>query len=337
MLPEYEFLPAPLWLLNVLHWLTLALHFVAMNFVLGGGLILLFARIRNKWDDPTVRRFIELFPVLMAGTVTLGVAPLLFLQLVYYGPVYSAAVMSAWPFLMIVAAVIVAYYCLYGAFYSKLRSYSVLIGLAMIAMLYVSFVYSATFDLAERPEEIATAYRANQSGFYVYQDIGNYIFRWLHMIAGAVTVGGFFVGLLGRKSEDMFRLGKRTLLYGMIVTMLIGLVYIATLGEALLPYMRSAGIWMVIAAIVLSLGGLHFFFRRQFLWAALLTFLSMFAMVINRHVLRIVLLEGQWDPSSIPVNPQWSVFAVFLVCFLLALGLCYYMIRLFFTDRKQPA
>lgn len=337
MLPDYEFLPAPLWLLNILHWLTLALHFVAMNFVLGGGLILLFAKIKNKWDDPTVKQFISLFPVLMAGTVTLGIAPLLFLQLTYYGPVYSAAVVSAWPFLLIVAAVILAYYFLYGAFYSKLRRYGTLIGLAMIAMLYVSFVYSATFDLAERPEEIGLAYRANQSGFYIYHDIGNYIFRWLHMIAGAVTVGGFFVGLLGRKNEDMFRLGKRTFLYGMVVTMLLGLIYIATLGEALLPYMRSAGIWMVVVAIVLSLGGLHFFFRRQFLWAGALTFLSMMAMVINRHVLRLVLLEGQWDPTSIPVNPQWGVFVAFLVSFLLALGLVAYMLWLFFTDRRQPA
>lgn len=337
MLPEYEFLPAPLWLLNILHWLTLALHFVAMNFVLGGGLILLFARIKNKWDDPVVQNFISLFPVLIAATVTLGIAPLLFLQLTYYGPVYSAAVLSAWPFLMIVAVVILAYYLLYGAFYSKLQKYGVLIGLAMAAMLYVSFVYSATFDLAERPEAIGLAYRANQSGFYIYQDVGNYIFRWLHMIAGAVTIGGFFVGLLGRRSEEIFKLGKRTFLYGMVLTMLIGLVYIATLGEALLPYMRSAGIWMVVVAIVLSLGGLHFYFRKQFLWAAALTFVSMFAMVINRHVLRLVLLEGQWDPTSIPVHPQWGIFTAFLVCFVLALGLVYYMLRLFFTDRKQPA
>lgn len=337
MLPDYEFLPAPLWLLNILHWLTLTLHFVAMNFVLGGGLILLFARIRNKWDDPVVQRFISLFPVLLAATVTLGIAPLLFLQLTYYGPVYSAAVVSAWPFLMIIAAVILAYYLFYGAFYSKLSRYGMLIGLAIVGMLYVSFVYSATFDLAERPEEIGLAYRANQSGFYIYQGLGNYIFRWLHMVAGAVTVGGFFVGLIGRRSEGMFKLGKRTFLYGMILTMLIGLVYIATLGEALLPYMRSAGIWMVLVAIVLSLGGLHFYFRKQFLWAALLTFVSMFSMVINRHVLRLVLLEGQWDPSAIPVNPQWGVFAVFLVCFLLALGLVGYMLWLFFTDRRQPA
>ena len=35
-LPDYQFLPAPLWLITVLHILTLTLHFAAMNFLLGG-------------------------------------------------------------------------------------------------------------------------------------------------------------------------------------------------------------------------------------------------------------------------------------------------------------
>ncbi len=35
-LPDYNFLPGPLWLITVLHVLTLGLHLIAMNFVLGG-------------------------------------------------------------------------------------------------------------------------------------------------------------------------------------------------------------------------------------------------------------------------------------------------------------
>ncbi len=46
-LPDYQFLSAPLWLITVLHVLTLTLHFVAMNFLFGGVIITLYAAIRR--------------------------------------------------------------------------------------------------------------------------------------------------------------------------------------------------------------------------------------------------------------------------------------------------
>ena len=35
-LPDYHFLPGPLWLITILHLVTLTLHSAAMNFLLGG-------------------------------------------------------------------------------------------------------------------------------------------------------------------------------------------------------------------------------------------------------------------------------------------------------------
>ena len=98
-LPDYNFLSAPLWLITTLHIVTLSLHFVAMNFLFGGTVVLLFGRMAGKWNDPAVRDYIKLLPSSMAATVTLGVAPLLFLQLVYYQQAYSAAIVSAWVWL----------------------------------------------------------------------------------------------------------------------------------------------------------------------------------------------------------------------------------------------
>src|SRR5574342_300774 len=90
--PAHEFISAPLWLLTTLHILSLTLHFVAMNFLFGGIIIVLHAAIRKRWDDPTLLKFVRMFPAAMAATVTLGVAPLLFLQVVYPRQVYAAAI-----------------------------------------------------------------------------------------------------------------------------------------------------------------------------------------------------------------------------------------------------
>ena len=66
--PGYNFIPAPLWLISTLHIVTLTLHFVAMNFLFGGLIVLLFGRLDNKWSNPVVQRFIQLFPTAMAAT-----------------------------------------------------------------------------------------------------------------------------------------------------------------------------------------------------------------------------------------------------------------------------
>ena len=96
-LPDYNFIPAPLWLITVLHILTLTLHFVAMNFLVGGVIIVLWGKFTDRWNHPVVKKFISAFPSAMAATVTLGVAPLLFVQLVYHRQVYAASIVSGWP------------------------------------------------------------------------------------------------------------------------------------------------------------------------------------------------------------------------------------------------
>ncbi len=335
-LPDYNFLPAPLWLITVLHIVTLTLHFLAMNFLFGGIIILVFGRMTNKWQDPTIRRFIKLFPTAVAATVTLGVAPLLFAQLVYHRQVYAATIVSAWFWLGAILAVMVAYYLLYAAAFKsngKSSRAPVFIGLAVLMLACVSFVFSTIFSMGERPDVYTALYAANQSGLVINNDVGGWIFRWLHMILGAVTVGGFFVGLLGRNNEPAWDLGKKAYLWGMVAVMIMGLIYLFTLGDYLLVLMRSVAIWLIVAAIVLSLGSLHFFYRRSFVLSGLLLFLSTVGMVTIRHMLRLILFEGKFDPGTIPIVPQWSVFVMFVICFVLAIGLVAYMLRLFFTER----
>jgi hypothetical protein len=335
-LPDYNFLPAPLWLVTILHIVTLTLHFVAMNFLFGGMIILVFGKMTNKWEDPTVRRFLKLFPTAVAATVTLGVAPLLFVQLVYARQVYAATIVSAWFWLDAVFAVMAAYYLLYAAAFKSNKKngrVAVFAGIAAVLLFYVSFVFSTIFSMGERPDVYTTLYAANQSGLVINTDVGSWIFRWLHMIFGALTVGGFFVGLLGRNNEPAWDLGKKAFLWGMMGAMVIGLVYLFTLGDNLLALMRSIAIWLVTAAIVLSLASLHFFYRRQFVLSGLSLFLSIVGMVVTRHSLRLIFLEGKFNPATIPVVPQWSAFLMFLICFVIAIGLVAYMLRLFFTER----
>jgi hypothetical protein len=337
-LPDYNFLPAPLWLITILHVLTLTLHLAAMNFVFGGLVVLLTGRMENKWSDPAVRSIVKLFPTAMAATVTLGVAPLLFAQLVYYQQVYSASIVSAWLWLSIIFAVIVGYYLLYGAAFTGEKRPGRLPGLLAVAALllaFVSFVYSSVFSMAERPELYTMLYANNQSGLVVNTDVGAWLLRWLHMVTGAVCVGGYFVCVFGRNGDAVFRMGRNGFLWGAVAAMALGVAYLVSLGDYLGPFMRSSAIWVLTVSFVLSLGALHMVFKKKLTMGGILLFVSLLGMVITRHQLRLIVLDGEFDPATIPVQPQWTVFALFMVFFVLALALVAWMLRMYLGDRGR--
>ena len=243
-LPDSSFLPAPLWVITALHVLTLSLHFVAMNFVLGGTLIVLMGRFERRWENPTVRRFIALFPSVMAATVTLGVAPLLFLQLVYPRQMYSAAIVSGWFWLLVIPAVIATYYLFHAACRpgnAAASSKARFLWPALCGLLYVSLLYSSVFSLAEHPGLIQQLYARSQTGFQWNPHLGNYLFRWLHMVLGAVTVGAYFVGLLGKDDPETFPVARRLFGFGMAAAAAAGFAYLVSLQEILPGLMRTPG------------------------------------------------------------------------------------------------
>jgi hypothetical protein len=49
---------------------------------------------------------------------------------------------------------------------------------------------------------------------------------------------------------------------------------------------------------------------------------------------RLLKLAGQFDPGSWRVAPQWSVFVLFLICFVVMLAVVGYMLRLVFGGTK---
>jgi hypothetical protein len=337
-LPDSNFLPAPLWLITGLHILTLSLHFAAMNFMLGGILIALAANRTRHRDNPVVRRLLALLPSAMAATVTLGIAPLLFLQLVYPRQMYAAAIVSGWFWLLVIPAVILAYYFVYAAAFCGKTAASRGAGFlwpALPCLLYVSLLYSSVFSLAERPDLMMQLYRLSQSGLQGNPEVGYTLLRWLHMILGAVAVGGFFASLLGKDDPGLFSACKRICAYGMGAAAAAGLAYLLSLGEDMSGLLRGTAAGVLTAGVGLSLVSLHLLFRRRFLFSALTLLASLVLMVITRHDLRLGKLEGQFDPAAWRTAPQWPPFFLFAASLAVAGMLIAYMLHLHFRRHPQ--
>ena len=88
-------LPAPIWLFKLLHIVTLALHFVAVEMLLGGLLLaVLFSLFRSSPGSLVIARALaRRLTVVMTYVINLGVPPLLFAQVLYGRALYTSSVL----------------------------------------------------------------------------------------------------------------------------------------------------------------------------------------------------------------------------------------------------
>lgn len=206
--PDALPLPAPIWLLRFLLLFTFVLHLVPMNFLLGGSILAVISRMKSPGSDNHARlaaRIAELLPVVIAFTVTLGVAPLLFVQVLYGQWLYSSSVLIGRWWFAVIPLVITAYY---GAYLLRFRresasGYRVLVAwLLAIVFLVVAFIYSNNMSLMIRPEAWAALYHADPGGGGLNTGDRTLLPRYLHMVIGAVAVSGVWVLLLGLRGRS---------------------------------------------------------------------------------------------------------------------------------------
>jgi hypothetical protein len=105
--------PAPPGLLWALLQLTFLLQLIAMNVVLGGSLLAVLGRFSRSAEGALHRAallafFARALPVAVAATVTLGVAPLLFVQVLYGRLFFPSSSLLAWFWRAVVPLVILA-------------------------------------------------------------------------------------------------------------------------------------------------------------------------------------------------------------------------------------
>lgn len=114
----FEFEPATIFYL-FLYGATLVLHVLPMNYVLAGSTYLAgvalweLARGPSLAQRPLVELLRDWMPFALGVTITAAVAPLLFLQILYQRPFYTANLLLFHRWMAILPVLIVAFYLLY--------------------------------------------------------------------------------------------------------------------------------------------------------------------------------------------------------------------------------
>lgn len=344
-------LPAPVWLFKLLHTVTLALHFSALHFLMGGLTLAIvwsfLGRLRrdevmtNASGAVTAR-----LPIVMAFVVNLGIPPLLFTQVLYGRALYTSSVlMGAW-WMSVIFLIIIAYYGLYHLV-KRVEKKGAMHWLALISFvifLKVAFIYSKNMTLMLRPDLWTELYRTNAFGLQFHSGDPTTLPRWLFMMLGSVGMAG--IGLMwlsfkGTLTEDvrgfLRRWGGRVLAVFTVVQIALAfLVYRAQpveVREAVMAmsfYKVSGFAWLATAAALIALGALISVRPAGGLFTivtSVVGLVSLVAMVLFRDGIRDASLKlAGFDVWAQATYSNWLTIIAFLILFVIGGALIFWMI-----------
>lgn len=339
LIPSPDAIPAPAWIFHVLDVALFTLHILVINVLVGGTLLFLYSRVTRKGQE---RQLLEplsrKLPVTFALGINLGVAPLLFLQVIWGHLFYTSSILLGTFWILVIPLVIVAYYGTYIHAKSERTSLAVAaIAAASLVLLYVGFVFVNNILLMMQPDQWQ-AYFGNRNGTVLLLSDPTLLPRYLHYMVASVAIAGLSLSILWtiRKRRDAegadakIRQGLTIFGYATVVQAAVGLWFLISLkrdmllqfmgGDPLATAFLGIGFLSALGAIATSLGG-------KLRPTLIMTGITILAMVITRDQLRGMYLQGSFDAASLQMNPQYGVLALFLFVLVIGLASVVWMLR----------
>ncbi len=327
---------------------TFLLHVVLMNLMLGGTVIALVNSLRGSVNNlDTARYASKKLPFAVALAVNAGVAPLLFLQVLYGQFVYTSSILMAASWLTVFVLAIFAYYGMY-LFHYKFESWgsgrNFLAGGAALIMLFIGFLFTNNWTLALSPEKWS-AYFSSPGGTLWNLSEPTLWPRYLHMVLGALAVGGLglatFAQVRQKSGTDSAVMVSEGMTWFKIATLIqvgIGTWWLMALpketmklfmgGNIIATAAFGVGFLLAIVALVLSF--------KKLVWPTVWTTLgTMIAMVIMREYVRYGTVREYFTPDQLQVNTQYSSLILFLVSAVIGVAAVWYMLKLAANAGKE--
>jgi hypothetical protein len=342
-------LPAPIWLIKLLHIVTLALHFVAVEMLLGGLLIaVLLSLFRGSPQSlVTARALARRLTVVMTYVINLGVPPLLFAQVLYGRALYTSSVLIGLYWISIIGILTLTYWLLYQ-FTARLEAGKSAWAIGLSAWLLAGFIarlLSTNMTLMLRPEVWRDMYAASGAGAYLPTGDPTLTPRWLLMLAGGFFIGGLWLVYLAGRST--FTADEKRFVSGLggKVAAGFGIVYLAAgiwaasvqpdavkIGLATHPLYKFFGFaaygWLALVAVAILFAAYAGFAKVSaglsgiLAWAAVVVaVLTEIMFTVYRDAVRdLTLLSKGYDVWDRAVATNWWVVGLFLVLFVAGLG-----------------
>jgi len=348
LIPTPDAIPVGWGWFQALLSITFLLHLILMNLMLGGAIIAFINCLRGGQENlKTAQYSSKKLPFAVALAVNAGVAPLLFLQVLYGQFVYTSSILMAASWLTVFVLAIFAYYGMY-LFNYKFESWgsgrNFLVGGASLILLFIGFMFTNNWTLAMTPEKWG-AYFESPGG--TIWNLGEPTLwpRYLHMVIGALAVGGLGMAAFGHfrqksgtESSHLISNGMSWFKFATLVQIGIGSWWLMALPKENMKLFMggnpiataSFGLGFILAIVALILG-----FRKMVwptVWATLGTLV---AMVIMREYVRYGYVREYFTPDQLTVNTDYSSLILFLVTAAAGVAGVWYMLKLALNAGKE--
>ncbi len=356
-------LPAPVWLMKLLHVVTLSLHFVAVEMLLGGLLLaILLSLFRSSANaHTTARALAKRLTTVMVYVINLGVPPLLFAQVLYGRALYTSSVLIGIYWIAIVPTLILVYWLLYK-FSARLDQGKSAWWVGLIAWLLaggVARTLSTNMTLMLRPEAWHGMYAASAMGRFLPSGDPTLTPRWLLMMAGGLFIGGLWLVYLAGRSTFTADEKKFVAGLGGKVAAGFGVVYLAAglwaasvqpdvvksglAGHSIYPAYKFAGFagygWIALVVVAVLVGAIAGFGKITAGWLSWTAVLSAVLVEIMLTVYRdgvrdVTLLSKGYDVWDRAVATNWGVVGLFIVLFVGGLGVVGWLVSVVARAQK---
>lgn len=340
LIPVADTLTAPNGWFQFFLMLTFPLHLFAMNAMLGAGLVAFISHLfPGRAHRELSHELAKALPFLVAFTVNLGVAPLLFVNVIYGHLLYSSTVLMGLYWLAVIPLLIIAYYLayIYDFSFKKLGNLAMFVLLAVLALLMaVGFIFSNNMTMMISPASWSRWF-TTPGGTLLNLADPTLLPRYLHIITGSLAVGGLFSALYATTvlksdpevSEAGQKLGMQLFSWLTLLQLGVGSWFLLSLPkQTMMRFMGGGTIATALLAvgILLAVATLVTGFKRLVLPTLWLTLPLVYVMSFMRDVVRGNFLVPYFNPTTVPVQVQWSPLVLFLVSLVLGLGVVVWML-----------
>lgn len=340
LVPAPDTIPVPWWYFQALLMLTFVLHLLFMNALVGTTGIALVA---HRKGDAVHRRLAgelaKVLPFLVAFTVTFGVAPLLFVQVLYGQFFYASSVLMAAFWLAVVPLLIAGYYAVYlydFRFGALGKAGAAVVSFSFLVFLVIAFLYTNNMTLMLDPRKWQ-AYFGNPGGTVLNTGDPTLVPRYLHIIVGGIAIGGLFVAAFGRLTEKRDRevgeaavaIGMRTFLGFTVAAVVLGFWFLVSLPRVvMLRFMggNAVATALFFAALLAAALVLYAAHRMRIALTAGLAVALVALMAFLRDFVRAGYLAPHFSPDRLAVAPQYGPMILFAVTLVAGLAVLAWMI-----------
>ncbi|HMP15891.1 MAG TPA: hypothetical protein PKD72_02620, partial [Gemmatales bacterium] len=277
-------------------------HVVFMNYVLAGTLWLALHRLfaRDSTPHASAKILTDWMPLMLSGAITAGIAPLLFLQLLYKQPFYTANLLLFHRWMAILPVLIIGFYGLYllkTNWFQRQPRYlqRFLTFLPMLCIAFTGYSWTENHLLSLQSQSTWGAFYAQGGQHYAEPALGPRLLIW--------TLGAFptLAVLLGwqhwyRGTGQPWPLARMAGL-GMVLTLAACFWFWtvaaehsrqALLSPLALPYLLTASLGILLQAIAWGIQvGYQTLQRLPLVLSSLGLLMTLLGMTVVREALRL--------------------------------------------------